>query len=281
MTYPKLTVFNFKVSYYLFRIFTLFWLFEQVNFFKIFAKRPSDLYEPTIWLQKIVMPVFPSDFLYYSVVFVTVLMLVYSLFRFSVLVNISLFFLVAYISLPVIAYRGVGHHNHVLILSYFFSIFLNPKKLEDEDYKYVQIYYLGLLITYSLAGFWKLVSIARDWITANPETSWFETNAAKYNSMLNYFIVDEKLPQWMFKMYEYENLWIVITIIGIVLQALCFLGAFSRKYLTFCLVFLVAFHFYNVYFVLADWRSMKYGLIVLFFPYHYFYPWIRKAFQMH
>lgn len=280
MTYPKLTVFNFKVSYFLFRIFTVFWLFEQVQFFNRFAKRAHELYEPTVWFQKIVMPVFPLDLLYYLVVFLTAALLIFSLFRFSVLINILLFFLVAYISLPVVAYRGVSHTNHVLILSYFFSIFLNPRKLEDQDYKYVQIYYLGLLITYSLAGFWKLVSATKDLVTANPEISWFETNAAKYNTMLNYMIVDEKTPLWMLKVYEYENLWIALTIIGIVLQTLCFLGAFSRKYLTFCLLFLLTFHFYTVYFVIADLRIMKYGLIVLFFPYHYFYTWIHKTFKI-
>lgn len=280
MTYPKLTVFNFKVSYYLFRIFTLFWLFEQVQFFKIFTKRAHELYEPTVWLQKIVMPVFPPELLYYFVVFLTAGLLIFSLFRFSVFINILLFFLVAYISLPVVAYHGVNHTNHVLILSYFFSLFLNPRKLKDQDYNYVQIYYLGLLMTYSLAGFWKLVSATKDLVTANPDISWFETNAAKYNTMLNYMIVDEKTPLWMLKVYDYENLWIVVTIIGIVLQALCFLGAFSRKYLTFCLLFLLTFHFYTVYFVIADLRIMKYGLIVLFFPYHYFYTWIHKNFMI-
>ncbi|WHF51659.1 hypothetical protein QGN23_14735 [Chryseobacterium gotjawalense] len=278
MTYPKLTVFNFRVSYFLFRVFTLFWLCQQLDFFYKFSKRATELYEPTVWFQRIIMPVFPAAYLYYSAAFVMAVFIVFSLFRFSILVNSLLFFLAAYISLPVVSYNGLSHTNHILILSYFFSIFLNPKKLADEDYKYVQIYYLGLLITYSLAGFWKLVSAGKDLITANPETSWFETNAAKFNSMLNYAIVDQELPHWMLKIYEYENLWIVITIVGIVLQALCFLGAFSRKYLTFCLVFLLMFHFYTVYFVIADLRIMKYGLIVLFFPYHYFYPWIRKIF---
>ena len=276
MTYPKLTVFNFKVSYFLFRVFTLFWLLEQLNFFNRFAKRADELYQPTVWIQKIVMPTFPSELVYYFFIFVTACFLILSLFRYSVIINILLFFLVSYISLPVVAYRGVSHTNHVLILSYFFSMFLNPMKLKERDYKYVQIYYLGILITYSLAGFWKLVSATKDFVTSNPEISWFETNAAKYNTMFNYMIIDEKAPHWILKIYDFENLWVGVTIIGIVLQTLCFLGAFSRKYLTFCLLFLVTFHFYTVYFVIADLRIMKYGLIVLFFPYHYFYSCIQK-----
>lgn len=279
MTYPKLTVFNFKVSYFLFRIFTLFWMVEQLNFFNQFSKRATELYEPSLWFQKLIIPVFPNDFLYYFIFCITALLIIYSLIKFSVVVNILLFFLLSYVSLPVVAYIGLSHTNHLLILSYFFSIFLNPKQLEEKDYKYVQIYYLGLLSTYSLAGSWKILSAMKGFITNNPATSWFEINAAKYNTMLNYMMVDKKTPDWMLSIYQYENLWVIITIVGIILQALCFLGAFSRRYLTFTLVFLLLFHFYTIYFVIADLRIMKYGLIVLFFPYHYFHRWIQNTFK--
>lgn len=279
MTYPKLTVFNFKISYYLFRIFTLFWLCEEISFYHKYSQRPAELYLPTVWFQNLFLPVFPTPLFYYSTIALTVFLLIFSLFRFSIFINIFLFLLVAYISLPVVSYRGLSHTNHVLILSYFFSIFLNPKKLQSVDYKYIQIYYLGLLSTYSLAGFWKLLSSTKDLLTSNPEISWFETNAAKYNSLLNYFVVDKNLPEWMSNIYEYQNLWIVLTVGAIILQTLCFLGAFNRKYLTFFLVFLLIFHFYTLYFVIADLRIMKYGLIVLFFPYHYFYPQIQKRFK--
>lgn len=280
MNYKELTVFNFRVSYYAFRIFTLFWLAQQISFFLRFSQRPKEFYEPSVWEQKIFMPEYPPMALYFLVIFITVSLLVYSLFRFSVWVNVLLFFLTAYISLAIVGYTGVSHNNHVLVLSYFFSVFLNPKKMKNQDFRGVEIYYLGILITYSLAGFWKLVSVTKDFITQNPEISWFEKDAAKYNTMLNYFIIDQKPPVWMLEFYQYKELWVVLTIVGIICQATCFLGAFNRKLLTFVVIFLLIFHFYTAYFVIADWRIIKYGLIVLFFPYHYFSAWIGRIFKV-
>ncbi len=278
MTYPQLTVFNYKITYYLFRVFTVFWMVEQLLIFNKTSKRATELYEPSVWLQKLIMPSFPSNDLYYSLLAVTLILLIYTLFKFSILINVLLFILVSIISLPIVAYHGVSHTNHLLILAYFFSIFLNPKTLRDADYKYVQLFYLGLLSTYSLAGLWKILSAVKDFITRNPDVSWFEINAAKYNTMLNYMMVDRKTPEWILNLYEFENLWVVITILGITFQTLSFLGAFNRKYLTFTLIFLIIFHFYTVYFVIADLKIMKYGLIVLFFPYHYFQQWIERKF---
>lgn len=279
MNYKELTVFNFKVSYYLFRIFTLFWLVQQVLFFLKFSKRPKEFYEPTIWIQKIFMREYPASTLYFFAIFFTIALILYSIFRFSLWVNMLLFFLTAYVSLVVVGYNGVGHHNHILVLSFFFSVFLNPKEIDSKDFRAVELYYLGILITYSLAGFWKLSSVTKDFITQNPEISWFEKDAAKYNTMLNYFIIDQKVPVWMLQLYEYKELWLILTVGGIIAQASCFLGAFNRKTLTLTLVFLVIFHIYTAYFVIADWRIMKYGLIILFFPYHHFSSSICKNFK--
>lgn len=280
MNYKELTVFNFKISYYVFRIFTIFWLGQQVLFFLKFSKRPKEFYEPTILIQKIFMPEYPSSTLYFSVIFFTLVLLLYSFLRFSLWVNVLLFFLTAYVSLVVVGYKGVGHHNHLLVLSFFFSVFLNPKEMNYKDFRAVEIYYSGILITYSLAGFWKLVSVAKDFITQNPEISWFERDAAKYNTMLNYFMIDQKVPVLMFQFYQYKELWLLLTIGAIICQASCILGVFNRKTLTFTLIFLVVFHFYTAYFVIADWRIMKYGLILLFFPYHHFSAWISKTFKV-
>lgn len=280
MNYKNLTIYNFAVSYYLIRLFTIFWIGRQISVYVKFSQRPQEFYEHTVWMQKLLMREYPSPEIYFSVIFITVALLIYSLFKFSIWVNILLFLLTAYITLASVGYIGLGHNNHVLVLTYFFSIFLNHKKMKTEDYRAVEIFYLGILITYSLAGLWKLVSVTKNFITENPEISWFERDAAKYNSMLNYFIIDQKMPIWMLEFYQYKELWIFLTIFGIICQTSCFLGAFNRKILNLVLIFLVSFHLYTAYFVIADWGIMKYGLIVLFFPYHHFSKWIDRIFKI-
>src|SRR5690606_16339741 len=137
------------------------------------------------------------------------------------IINIILFITVALISLPIVGYAGLSHTNHILILFYFFSIFLLPKELIERDYKYVQYIYLGILTTYSAAGFWKIAFIVKKFITNESTISWLDLNAAKINSIYNYYIIDEYIPKWMSILYRYSELWTVATIIVILLQTLC------------------------------------------------------------
>lgn len=280
MDYKKLTVFNYQISYYFVRIFTFFWLWEQICFFNIYQQRALEFYNPKLGLQKVVFPEFPSVFYFGTLCVLLGFSLLWSLFKQSYWLNIAIFVLIFFINLPIAGYNGLGHHSHILILFYLFTIFLLPKEMVVADYKYVQYLYLGILITYSLAGIWKFLSIAKDIYTNNPEISWIEKSAAKFNSLYNYYIIDQPLPNWMTQLYEYENLWIVVTFLGILFQALCFLGAFNRKYLTFTMLYIVSFHYYTKYFVLADWKSVIIGVVFIFFPYHIFYNFIKRNFTI-
>lgn len=276
MDYKKLTIFNYQIAYYFVRLFTFYWIWEQLQYFKIYSQRPPIFYNPVLWIQKILFAEYPSLQKFAILCGALCVVLIVSLLKQKYWLNFLIFVLVFIINIPIAGYSGVGHHSHVLVLFYFLSIFLLPKNLESKDYKQVQFLNLGILITYSFAGIWKLLSMIKDFITQNPDISWLEKNAAKYNSLYNFYIMDEKLPDWMAYSYSFENLWVFITVIGIVFQALCFLGAFNRNYLTFTILFLLAFHYYTKIFVIADWKSIKFGLIFMFFPYHWFYQFFKN-----
>lgn len=268
MNYKENTVFNFKIFYYLIRIFSIFWLIQNYIKYERVAKRSEEFYRTTYWLQEVFFPVFPSFYYYVGLLLVSLLFITLSLFRPKIIYNIILFFLLSLVNIPLAAYNGAGHHNHLFILSFFFSIFLLPSQLKSQDYKYVEYFYLGLLLSYSFAGIWKLVAIFNDLYSHSPSVSWIERDAAKLNTMVNWHNADLQVPEFMMQVYQYQDFWIVITFLGILFQALTALGAFSRKYLTFNLFYLVAFHLYNKYFVLADFTNAIYVVIILLFPYH-------------
>lgn len=268
MNYKEITVFNFKIFYYGIRLFSIFWLVQNYIKYVRLAKRPENFYHTTYWLQEVFFPIFPSFYFYVGLLMMSFIFIVMSIVKPKIIFNIILFFLLALVNIPLAAYNGAGHHNHLFILSYFFSIFLLPNFLKTEDYKNIQYFYLGLLMSYTLAGFWKFVAIFKDVYTQSSSVSWLERDAAKLNTLVNWHNADLPVPDLMMQVYQYGYLWIVITFIGIFFQALAFLGAFSRKYLTFNLFYLVAFHWYNKYFVLADFTNAIYVVIVLFFPYH-------------
>ena len=276
MSYPQLTIFNYKILYFVLRIFGLYWLFIQFTKFLDYTNRPSILYEPVFKLQKLIFPEFPSLLVFTILVSFCGVLLITTLFKQSYFLNILIFLLATIINLPINANYGVHHDAHIIILSFFLSIFLLPKELKDDDYKLVQYFYLGLLVTYSLAGLSKILGTIKNLIKQTDKVLWIDKNAAKYNTFDNYYRADVIVPFWIKNLYNYENFWVFITIIGILAQFLCFLGAFNRKLLTFFMIFLFVFHLYTMKFVLAEFEGTNIFILVAFFPYHIFRQYLNK-----
>lgn len=270
MTYPQLTVFNFKVSYYLVRIFGLYWLIVQYLKFTSLKARPAAINEPVFWLQKIMFPEYPSTSLFVFLICLCGVLFIWTIFKPSYIVNVFIFLLTAIINLPISANFGVHHDNHLIILGFFLSIFLLPKNLESKDYKLVQFYYLGILITYTLAGMSKILGTLKNIIKQTDKMLWITKDAARFNTYDSYYRADAAIPEWMKELYMYDNLWILITVAAILTQFFCFLGAFNRKLLTFFMVFLFIFHLYTMKFVLADFETANYFILIVLFPYHIF-----------
>jgi hypothetical protein len=273
MRYKELTVFNYKITYYAMRIFGLYWLLMQYLTFRRISKWPKEIYEPFLTIQRFIFPEYPSELLYGSIILICTLLLIITLFKQNYILNFLIFVLIAIINFPISLNFSVGHNNHLVIVGYFMAIFLLPKNLNKEnDFKWVQYFYLGILSTYSLAGISKFLGIAKNIIKGTGKITWLDKNAAKINTLDNYWMADIKVPDWMLNLYSYENFWVFTTVIGIVVQASSFLGAFNRKYLTFIMVFLYIFHCYTDFFVLADFQDAKNFILIALFPYHVFYP---------
>lgn len=278
MKYPQLTVFNYKVAYYVLRLFGLYWLIAQYLTFIKLKERPTAIYEPVFWLEKLMFPEFPGTFVYVGLLIVCASLLIITIFRPSYILNVLIFLLVAIINLPISANFGVHHDGHIIILGFFLSIFLLPKNLEDKDYKLVQYFYLGILMTYTLAGMGKILGTAKNVIKNTDKLTWLNSDAAKLNTYDNYWMADVVIPDSFKSIYAYDHFWVIITALGIVTQFFCFLGAFNRKLLTFFLIFLYIFHVYTAVFVLADFENANYFLIVVFFPYHILKPLFKNKY---
>lgn len=268
MNYPQLTVFNYKIAYYAIRIFGLYWLVAQYGRFAEFSGRPKELYEPYLEIQKIIFPEYPSPTLFIGLLIACGVCIIASLIKQSYVFNFLIFLLMAIINLPISANFGLRHTNHLIILGFFLSIFLLPKNLDEKDYKQVQYFYLGLLVTYSLAGLSKFLGTAKNLMKGTGKLVWIDKGAAKMNTYENYLMADKVVPEWIKEIYIYENFWVVLTIVGITLQFLCFLGAFNRKLLTFFMLFIIIFHLYTNEFVLAGALNLIPFVITAFFPYH-------------
>ncbi|WP_415325883.1 hypothetical protein [Chryseobacterium sp. MMS23-Vi53] len=277
MKYKELTVFNYKITYYAMRIFGLCWLLMQYLAFRKISRWPKEIYEPFLEIQRFIFPQYPSEILYGSILLICALLLIITIFKQNYILNILIFVLIAIINFPISLNFSVGHNNHLVIIGYFMAIFLLPKNLNKEnDFKWIQYFYLGILTTYSLAGISKFLGIAKNIIKETGKITWLDKNAAKINTLDNYWMADIKVPDWILNLYAYETFWVATTVFGIVVQASSFLGAFNRKYLTFIMIFLYIFHWYTDFFVLADFRDAKNFVLIALFPYHIFYPLYLK-----
>jgi len=277
MKYKELTVFNYKVAYYAMRIFGLYWLLMQYLDFRRISQWPKEIYEPFLSIQRIIFPQYPSEILYVSILLICALLLIITIFKQNYFLNFLIFLLIAIINFPISLNFSVGHNNHLIIIGFFMAIFLLSKNLNKEnDFKWVQYFYLGILSTYSLAGISKFVGVAKNLILNTGKITWIDKNAAKINTLANYWMADIKVPDCILNLYTYENLWVLITGFGIVAQASCFLGAFNRKFLTFIMIFLYIFHWYTDFFILADFKDAKNFVLITLFPYHIFYPLYLK-----
>lgn len=277
MNYKQLTVFNYRMVYYAMRIFGVYWLLRQYLEYRRISLWPKEIYEPFLDIQKFIFSEYPGPFLYITLLLLCTVLLIITWFRQSVLLNLGIFLLMAVINFPISLNFSVGHNNHLVLIGYFMAIFLLPEKMtQEKDYRWVQYFYLGILTTYSLAGLSKFLGITKNVIKHSGKLTWLDKNAAKINTLDNYWMADIKVPEWILHLYQYENLWIFVTMIAIIIQASSFLGAFSRKYLTFIMIFLYIFHVYTDFFVLADFRDAKNFVLVALFPYHIFYPWISR-----
>jgi hypothetical protein len=279
MKYSQLTVFNYKVSYYILRLFGLYWLVAQYLTFIKLKERPAVIYEPVFWLEKLMFPEFPSILVFGSLLIACAVLLIITIFKPSYILNTLIFLLVAIINLPISSNFGVHHDGHIIILGFFLTIFLIPKNLEDKDYKLVQYFYLGILMTYTLAGMGKILGTAKNIFKNTDKLTWLSKGAAKLNTYDNYWMADMAIPDSFKKIYAYDNFWVILTALGIITQFFCFLGAFNRKLLTFFLIFLYIFHVYTAMFVLADFENANYFLIVIFFPYHLLQPLFKKKYS--
>ncbi|GAE66430.1 hypothetical protein H3Z85_12440 [Chryseobacterium indologenes] len=276
MKYSQLTVFNYKIAYYAMRIVGLYWLLSQYYRFSELQGRPKEIYEPFFLVEKIIFPEFPDILLFGVLLISCSLFIIISIFKPSYILNILIFLLMAVINLPLSANFGLHHDNHLVILGFFLSIFLLPTYLKENDYKLIQYFYLGLLMTYTYAGASKFLGTAKNIIKGTDKMLWINKNSAKLNSYDNYWVADLDIPVWMKEVYAYENLWVFLTMTGISLQLLCFLGAFNRKLLTFFMLFIVVFHLYNIVFVLADFRNAIFFVLAALFPYHLLIPLFRR-----
>ncbi len=269
-----LYLYDFRIFDKIVGIFSIIWTFYIVWMYQtVLLARPESLYMPIYWFQKVFMPTLPQPVYFYTVVTLTILLLILNYFRQRVFHRILLFFLILWLNALKWNYNFASHVGHIFVLTYFFSIFLNFDKVEnDVKGKAVAAHWFhaGILLTYTLAGVWKFIGLFYKLFIETQKMSWLNEHAIELNAIVSKRIHDEFPSSLILKLYAIPYIWEILTICIFFIQLFSIMGALNKRLSYFFLAGLIIFHLYNSVLNNTDFYVAIITLIILFFPYHRF-----------
>lgn len=278
---------DFVIGYYFsdffLRIFTFFWIGYIVFVYNENLHRPKSLYEPIVWIQKILMPELPSQYVFYSIVCLAVGICVITIRSKKIIFRFLLFLILLWFNCIKWNYNFFSHVGHLFLLSHFFTIFIIPqKKMEKkEDATSIRWAMAGVLSTYTMAGIWKYTALFYKLFINPPaqQATWVSKDAVELNAIVSARMWDETISQTSLSMYGINYVWEIGTLFIFFIQLISILGGFNKKLSFFIVPFLVFFHTYNTWFINTSFYVSVITLIILFFPYYkipYLKRWVSK-----
>ncbi len=273
---------KFIIDYYytdfFLRIFSIFWIFYVVYCYHINASRPESLYEPIIWLQRVLMPKPPSVFLFYTLVVLSLGLSLYTIKSKKIIYRIILFSLLLWLNMIKWNYNFFSHVGHLFLIAHFFTICVpstkinNISKPEDVTYyaKTIKWINAGILVTYTMAGIWKFGALFYKLIFRPKDINWISEDAVELNAIVSAKIWDESVSEFMLNLYETPFIWEISTILIFAFQLIAVLGGFNKKLSVLILISLLVFHIYNIIFINTSFYTASFVLLIFLFPYHQF-----------
>lgn len=270
----ELYLYDFRVFDKIVGIFSIIWTFYIVWLYQnVLLPRPESLYMPINWFQKVFMPTFPQPTYFYSMVVLTILMLVVNYFRQRIFYRIVLFFLILWLNALKWNYNFASHVGHIFVLTYFFSIFLNFDRQKDDlkgKAAAVHWFHAGILLTYTLAGAWKFIGLFYKLFMETQKMSWMNEHAIELNAIVSKRIHDEFPSAFILDLYAVPYVWEILTVCIFFIQLFSIMGALNKRLSYFFLAGLIIFHLYNSILNNTDFYVAIITLVILFFPYHLF-----------
>ena len=269
----KLFIIDFYYGSLSLKLFTIIWCIYQVFVYNEISKRPSSLFEPVIWFQKILTPTLPNQVFYYSIITITILLCVLSIYKNKIVLNVLIFISILWLNTIKWNYGFFSHVGHTFVLAHFFSMLLPiPLKLKtNQIQKYsnsIKLSLAGVLITYTMAGSWKFIMLAYKLIFKPHEINWLNENAVELNAIVSARLWDEKISDLMLSIYDIPYIWEIGTVFIFTVQLIAVLGALNKKLSYFIISNIILFHIYNTLFINTSFYVAMITLIILFFPYH-------------
>ena len=265
---------NYKKVDVLLRIITFFWIGSIITKYIERSKLDKLLTEPVNWFQKVFIAEFPSPTYFYSIAFLGLILCIYTIFYKNIITRFLLFLLLLWLNAYQWGNGVLSHSSYLLFLAHFFSMFLIIKKDIDIHAfaKQIRYFQIGILMTYSLAGFWKFFNLFKNIISPNPDQSqWYEALSVRTNAITNLLVKSENhIPEWKIIIYDIPYFWQISTYTIFFFQLIAIFAALRLKWSYIIIPAIISFHVYNTIFIETFFYPAIFTLIVVFFPYQLF-----------
>ncbi|MBT8317614.1 MAG: hypothetical protein HKP59_08300 [Lutibacter sp.] len=269
-------IYDYSFADILLRVFSIAWIGHVIYSYKQNLERPLELFEPIIWIQSYLSPNLPSQPLFYCIASNAILLCIHTIFNKKIIFRVFLFLLLIWLNALKWNYNFFSHVGHLFLLAHLFTLFIPPTTIKElnstlkiKQFSYsIRWAYAGVLITYSMAGFWKYLALFSKLVLYPTEINWLSERAAKLNAIVSARLWDETVSNFMLNFYNVPWFWQIGTLVIFTAQLFAILGAFNKRISYFILIMLVLFHFYNLLFINTHFYAAVVVLLILLFPYH-------------
>lgn len=272
---------NFYYSSKAIMILSILWIIYHLYYYQILLLRPEELFIQKVWFGKIFLPSFPSPLLFYSVSATAILLILFLIvYKEHWLIRVAILFSILWINLVRWSCGGESLSSHLLMLSHLFAIgipiaSIKNNKEDEMLYKTLVWFYLGLLITYVLSGFWKTSSLVYKLIFKQDELTWLSPKAALITSQVAYHLVDQTGESLLF-LFNYPIIWQAGFLLTCYILLFSFVASFRPPLRFWIGMALIVFHqINNLAFDVIHYVSSL-TLLCLFFPYQKIFSSIVK-----
>jgi hypothetical protein len=218
------------------------------------------------------VPNFPSLYVLYSVLFIAFGCTIIGLLsQYRILIRLVLTFSLMWLNAVQWGYGYFSHVDYIFILSHLLSIFLPRKYTPNMDVQAysqgIAFYRFGILVTYFMAGTWKIIALAYKFILPNTDYTWLHSKGPLLNAIVSLRGLDHSFGS-LLSIFEIQYIWGLLFIVMVICQVSVIIGAVIDKFHPFIIIILIGFHFFNAiaFHTFFVWQPLI--ILILFFPYH-------------
>lgn len=259
---------DFKIGSRLFYILTIVWIVQKSLYLEAIFHRKYAFSKPLHWFGHILLPLNLPETCYQALAVLGIGLCIYPLIRQknNIVLQLSLLLILMIFNTLKLSLGYLEHVDHLFLLAHFFLIGYHSSQLNTLYVKYFQV---GLLFTYSLSGFLKLIAMVYKF-SLGTGTTWLHTKAMYYQTYIFHEAMHKSIPTWMKHFLTMGALPMLLIITGLLLETLAVFFVFRYRLLRYYLLWLLAFHTLNYVFFGINFIYAGLTLICFLFPYSVF-----------